>query len=55
MAGAVEGQGYGLQVAEVLLHFGWVVVGAAAVGAGYQDHHGFGGHSVPFLVLHVYA
>ena len=43
MSGAVKGQGYGFEAAEVLGHLFGVVVGAAAVGAGDEDHEGLAG------------
>ena len=44
VAGAVEREGYGLEMAQVLGHFFRVVIGAGAVGAGDQDHQGLCGH-----------
>jgi hypothetical protein len=43
VAGAVEGQSYGLQAAKVFLHESWVVVGAGAVGSGDEDHQRWDG------------
>ena len=42
VAGAVEGQGYGLEAAEIARHFFGVVIGAAAVGSGDENHQGLG-------------
>jgi hypothetical protein len=50
VAGAIERQGCRLQLAEIVGHLFWVVVGAAAVRAGDEDHEGCGrfGHRWSF-------
>ena len=48
VAGAVEREGYGLEVAQVLGHFFRVVIGAGAIGSGDQDHQGICGHGGSF-------
>ena len=50
VSGAVKRESYGLEAAEVPGHERRIVVGAAAIGAGDEDHQGLSGHwKGPFL------
>ena len=48
VAGAVEREGHGLKVAQVLGHFFGIVAGAGAIGSGDEDHHWICGHGESF-------
>ena len=48
VAGAVEREGHGLEIAQVLGHFFGIVAGAGAIGAGDEDHHWICGHGGSF-------